>query len=340
MIDGTSWASSPRRTVLWPRASPGREEEMRRVYLALLALGLLSSIAACDSKDSESTTIEKSDSERSESAIPTRPEKADPDDWCGGHGLPESMCTKCNPELTEKFKEAGDWCAPHELPESVCPKCNPMHPPNRDGHIGQADDWCGGHGLPESMCTKCNPELTEKFKEAGDWCAPHGFPESVCPGCNPMTPPGEDAHQPRPGHGSGALDWCAGHGLPESKCTKCNPELTATFKKTGDWCAEHEYPESVCPKCNPQTPPTGFVKPPFKEGTLIRLKSGDHEKTTGAKTVKAQRVELGLTIEAPARVEFDQNRVATVRAPVPGIVTRVLVDLGEEVFHPRLRRVF
>lgn len=114
-------------------------------------------------------------------------------DWCAGHGLPESKCTKCNPELTAGFKEAGDWCEDHKFPESACPVCNPQAPPASAMEVrhGTADDWCAGHGLPESMCTKCNPELTEAFVAAGDWCSAHGFPSSACPSCNPMSPPGE-----------------------------------------------------------------------------------------------------------------------------------------------------
>ncbi|TNF25508.1 MAG: efflux RND transporter periplasmic adaptor subunit, partial [Deltaproteobacteria bacterium] len=53
----------------------------------------------------------------------------DPADWCGGHGLPESMCTKCNPEFVARFEAAGDWCAEHGFPESACPTCHPMAPP-------------------------------------------------------------------------------------------------------------------------------------------------------------------------------------------------------------------
>lgn len=54
-------------------------------------------------------------------------------DWCAGHGLPESMCTLCNPGLTEGFKAAGDWCGEHGFPESVCPQCNPATPPEGVG---------------------------------------------------------------------------------------------------------------------------------------------------------------------------------------------------------------
>ncbi|MFW5920491.1 MAG: hypothetical protein ACOCUS_01525 [Polyangiales bacterium] len=84
----------------------------------------------------------------------------DASDWCAEHALPESMCTKCNPELTAKLKEEGDWCKEHQLPESVCPQCNPMQPPPGAPRVGDASDWCAEHALPESMCTKCNPELT------------------------------------------------------------------------------------------------------------------------------------------------------------------------------------
>lgn len=51
--------------------------------------------------------------------------------WCAGHGVPESVCTRCNARLIPRFKEAGDWCA--------------------------------GHGLPESQCTLCHPEVREKW---------------------------------------------------------------------------------------------------------------------------------------------------------------------------------
>lgn len=47
------------------------------------------------------------------------------DGWCGGHGVPESVCTRCDDSLIEIFKAAGDWCAEHELPESQCTRCHP-----------------------------------------------------------------------------------------------------------------------------------------------------------------------------------------------------------------------
>ena len=44
---------------------------------------------------------------------------------CGGHGVPEAFCTRCNSSLVVAFKKVGDWCAEHKLPESQCTICNP-----------------------------------------------------------------------------------------------------------------------------------------------------------------------------------------------------------------------
>lgn len=100
------------------------------------------------------------------------------------HRVPEELCTKCNPDLAEVFKEKGDWCNEHGVPESHCYECNPKlsfdAPPSLAG-----EPWCNEHGVPEAKCTKCKPQLIAKFIEAGDYCREHGFPESVCPYCHP-----------------------------------------------------------------------------------------------------------------------------------------------------------
>lgn len=49
--------------------------------------------------------------------------------WCSEHGVPESLCTRCDPSLIPKFKQAGDWCDGHNLPESQCLVCNPQLKP-------------------------------------------------------------------------------------------------------------------------------------------------------------------------------------------------------------------
>jgi len=47
------------------------------------------------------------------------------EDWCEEHQVPESQCTRCNPDLIPAFKATNDWCEEHGLPESQCLICNP-----------------------------------------------------------------------------------------------------------------------------------------------------------------------------------------------------------------------
>lgn len=98
------------------------------------------------------------------------------------HAVPAELCTRCNPDLVDVFKEQGDWCEEHGLPESHCLKCNPAL-----AFASQAPpaDWCKEHAVPESKCTKCKPSLVAKFIAAGDFCREHGYPQSVCPLCHP-----------------------------------------------------------------------------------------------------------------------------------------------------------
>ena len=83
-------------------------------------------------------------------------------DWCAGHGVPESACTKCNPALIEKLKAKGDWCAEHALPESQCVKCNPevaaklKPPPASKEAVGKGK--CN-HGVAKIDCDNCRFEL-------------------------------------------------------------------------------------------------------------------------------------------------------------------------------------
>ena len=242
---------------------------------------------------------------------------------CREHGVPKPLCTKCNPALIPVFKARGDWCGKHGFPKSFCPVCDPnaQFPVVKEPTAADVD-WCAGHGVPESKCTKCNSSLIPKFRAAGDWCAEHGFPESVCPVCKPRPAPKRAA--------IAAVDWCLEHGLPESKCTNCNPGLAARFRAAGDWCAGHGFPESVCPVCNPQKPPVGAERAAI-EARIVRFRSPDIEKAAGIRTITAQRSRAAPSVGCTARIEFDGDRVAEIRAIVPGIVRRVRVALGASV---------
>lgn len=117
-----------------------------RMSLGVVALATLSfMVAACGREPSRSE--EKRSSETS-AAVPQQgesgPAHADAsvkpgsyEDWCEEHGVPESMCTRCNAELVAAFKATGDWCEEHGLPESQCLQCNPklviIRPPKSEG---------------------------------------------------------------------------------------------------------------------------------------------------------------------------------------------------------------
>ncbi|MCG3134050.1 MAG: Multidrug resistance protein MdtA [Planctomycetes bacterium] len=79
-------------------------------------------------------------------------EKAAAEDWCEAHGVPDSRCIACNPELGGA--NAADWCKEHGVPESKCSLC---HPEILTG--AAAKDWCKEHGVPESACPQCHPEI-------------------------------------------------------------------------------------------------------------------------------------------------------------------------------------
>ncbi|MEZ4370747.1 MAG: efflux RND transporter periplasmic adaptor subunit [Polyangiaceae bacterium] len=189
-----------------------------------------------------------------------------------------------------------------------------------------AEDAAGKceHGLPDALCPKCHPQLMAVYKAKGNWCDEHGFPESFCPICHP------NQQAPDVSASASGDDWCVEHALPESKCTRCNPGLTARFKTAGDWCDEHGYPESVCPKCNPQPSPPGLEVRAI-EARVVKLRDPKHEAVAAIRTVPAREVALGQYLECQGQIAYNQDKLADVRALVPGVVRRVRVQLGEQV---------
>lgn len=86
---------------------------MKRIALTLGILML--SVAGCDDKRPASSA-----------EAPNAPvADVETADWCAEHGVPESVCTRCNKKLIPEFKRKGDWCKEHNLPESQCIECNP-----------------------------------------------------------------------------------------------------------------------------------------------------------------------------------------------------------------------
>ncbi|MBK8481689.1 MAG: efflux RND transporter periplasmic adaptor subunit [Proteobacteria bacterium] len=158
--------------------------------------------------------------------------------------------------------------------------------------------------------------------------------------CERRLDPAPPAEQPRapavtasaaePSHSTTGADWCVGHALPESKCTKCNPSLIARFRAAGDFCEEHGFPESVCPVCHPQRPPAGAEQAAI-EARVVRLRAPQLERAAGLATAAAERWRAAPVVECTARLAFDADRLADIRAIVPGLVRRLRAELGARV---------
>ncbi len=115
-------------------------------------------------------------------------------------------------------------------------------------------------------------------------------------------------------------------------CTVCNPELVDGFKASGDWCEAHGFPESVCPSCNPMQPPgSGAGVEAGVEARVVRLRKPPLEEVAGIRTSPVVLGETSPEVACTARIAFDGDQLAELRAPVPGVVSRVLIELGAEV---------
>jgi hypothetical protein len=109
-------------------ATTRRRDFMRAILTVTFAILVLAA-ASCDHKDApkEAATQAASTPATSTHAghAPVGVKPGSHEDWCGGHQVPESMCTRCNASLIPAFKATGDWCEEHGLPESQCLICNP-----------------------------------------------------------------------------------------------------------------------------------------------------------------------------------------------------------------------
>jgi len=84
---------------------------------------------------------------------------------CTEHGVPESLCVRCNPLLADTFKAKEDWCAEHNLPESQCTFCNSDLGESSRRDVGSTPDlsvlekvMCE-HGIATVECESCRFEI-------------------------------------------------------------------------------------------------------------------------------------------------------------------------------------
>jgi hypothetical protein len=106
----------------------------------MIRLFFLAGLLACSPDPSPTAAPEAPSTTADGAATPGHaPAGAEPGshaDWCGEHAVPESLCTRCSPDLIPAFKATGDWCDTHGLPQSQCTACDPglvIERPPKDG---------------------------------------------------------------------------------------------------------------------------------------------------------------------------------------------------------------
>jgi membrane fusion protein, heavy metal efflux system len=92
-------------------------------------------------------------------------------------------------------------------------------------------------------------------------------------------------------------------------------------------CSEHGVPEEACGICHPEL--ADRLLP--GQGLKIRFPSAVSAAKAGVEAWPVTETEAGGFVEAMGRLEMNRNRAAKIATPVEGLVTRVLVDLGQPV---------
>ena len=91
------------------------------------------------------------------------------------HEVPAETCTRCHPELAEKFKAVNDWCADHGVPESQCLICHPdlsFEPlPELPATADVQKLSASGEDVP-ALEAHAVPGKVTLFDFYADWCAP------------------------------------------------------------------------------------------------------------------------------------------------------------------------
>jgi thiol-disulfide isomerase/thioredoxin len=108
-------------------------------------------------------------------AISSLSEPSSQDAELCSHRVPLEVCTRHHPELVARFKAAGDWCAEHGVPESQCYQCHPdlsfaplpELPPDAD--LKKLSER--GEDVPSLEAHIASGKVTV-FDFYADWCGP------------------------------------------------------------------------------------------------------------------------------------------------------------------------
>jgi thiol-disulfide isomerase/thioredoxin len=91
------------------------------------------------------------------------------------HRVPGETCTRCHPELADRFKRASDWCGEHGVPESQCLICHPDLSFDPLPELPESADMVKisseGEDVPKLDAHLAAGKVTI-FDFYADWCAP------------------------------------------------------------------------------------------------------------------------------------------------------------------------
>ncbi len=162
--------------------------------------------------------------------------------------------------------------------------------------------WCTEHGRYEDRCWLCHPEIEDKNRL---YCKEHFLFEDECHLCHPelkKDPPpatGEDQAPSEPSARSIIDLFCNEHSVPEAQCAICQPALAASLQ------------------------PGQSLK--------IRFVSKQSTVKAGVATARPIVADHAPAVRAYCEVRYNGNALARITPQAPGVVRRVLVDVGSSV---------
>ena len=94
--------------------------------IALVLVSVILTVGACKKEGAgEKDEARPAAAEKSGHA-PANVKPGSHEDWCGEHAVPESQCTRCNPDARwPRSRRPATGARSTALPESQCLKCNP-----------------------------------------------------------------------------------------------------------------------------------------------------------------------------------------------------------------------
>ncbi|MCL4218121.1 MAG: efflux RND transporter periplasmic adaptor subunit, partial [Candidatus Hydrogenedentes bacterium] len=130
--------------------------------------------------------------------------------------------------------------------------------------------------------------------------------------------------------------WCNEHDLYEDECLICHPELADDEKSSSAgpqaksdqlWCNEHNVAENECGICQPQR----LAELPVGNGLKVRMGSASSLDKAGVTTGLPGSNAPAMMGEMFGEIRLNENQVAAVTPLGSGVITEILVDVGESV---------